>query len=378
MAIDTLSFRQPALQAAAKPESTAAGRRSFRLFGGPVNSREMILFLSQLSLMLEVGTSLTAALTALGRQASNPAFREIIADLCHDIETGRQLSDAMQRYPKVFDGVFVSMIKAGETGGFLNDAIRRIVEMREKREALVAQLKTALTYPAILCVMAVGVVVFVLVGVLPKFMTFFMGKEHLLPLSTRLLVAASHSLRGYWWAYVAGLAAAAAGIRAFLTTPMGKETVDRLSVCLPLVGRMSNRIYTAQVLRTLGHLLESRVPLAEALTVTRTTMGNGIYQRFIERIGERVQQGGRLAQAFTEYPYITPSVKEMIATGEEAGNLYPVMLRLAEYYDTEIERGLKTMASLIEPAALVILGSLVGTIVASVILPIFKLANAVR
>jgi type IV pilus assembly protein PilC len=349
-----------------------------RLSARKIKAKEIIFFTSQLSLMLEVGTPLTSSLTAIENQTKNPAFKEVIHAMGKDIEEGLQLSDAMRRHPQVFNHVFISMIKAGETGGFLQGILDRLAEMQEKRQALIAQLRSTLTYPAILCLVGLLVVVFVLVGVLPKFTTFFAGKESILPITTRFLMAMSHSLRGYWWLYLIFFVGLIVALKLWKESEPGQALIDRFCVSAPMVARLYNKIYTCQLLRTLGHLMSSQVPLLEALEVTRATITNRHFSRFITQIINHVEKGGRFAQPFTTYPYILDSVKQMVATGEEVGNLPTVMLRLAGFYDTEVDRELKNIASLIEPIALMLLGGVVGVIVASVILPLFKLAHAVH
>jgi type IV pilus assembly protein PilC len=343
-----------------------------------VKAKELIFFTSQLALMLEVGTPLTSALAALEKQSKNPAFKEVNRLLHRDIEEGQQLSDAMRRHPRVFNHVYASMIKAGETGGFLKEILERLAEMQEKRLALIAQLRSTLTYPAILCLVGLLVVVFVLVGVLPKFTTFFAGKEKILPVTTRFLMVLSASLRGYWWAYIIIALGLAIGFKLWKESDPGQKVIDRVCVSGPIVSRLYNKIYTCQLLRTLGHLMQSQVPLLEALEVTRSTIKNRYFTLFVDRITEHVEKGGRFAQPFTTYPYVLDSVKQMVATGEEVGNLPRVMLRLAEYYDIEVDRELKNIASLIEPLALILLGGVVGLIVGSIILPLFKLAGALH
>lgn len=346
--------------------------------GRRIKAKEIIFFTSQLSLMLEVGTPLTSSLTAIENQTKNPAFKEVIQAMGKDIEEGLQLSDAMRRHPQVFNNVFISMIKAGETGGFLQKILDRLAEMQEKRQALIAQLRSTLTYPAILCLVGLLVVVFILVGVLPKFATFFAGKESILPITTRFLMAMSHSLRGYWWVYLISTVGLIVALKLWKESEPGQALIDRFCVSAPMVARLYNKIYTCHLLRTLGHLMSSQVPLLEALEVTRSTIRNRYFSRFITQIMDHVEKGGRFAQPFTTYPYILDSVKQMVATGEEVGNLPTVMLRLAGFYDTEVDRELKNIASLIEPIALMLLGGVVGVIVASVILPLFKLAHAVH
>ena len=359
------------------PVTPGADRSRFT-FGNPIGVKERLFFYSQLALMLEIGTSLTDALGAVNMQTKNPAFKTIIASMLTDIEEGRQLSDAMQRHPKVFSRITISLIKAGETGGFLKDTIERIVAMQEKRQAIKAQLRSTLTYPVVLCIVGFGVVLFLLVGILPKFTSLFAGKEALLPLSARSLIALSDSLKHYWWVYLAGGVGLGAGIPFLLRLDRIQAAIELIAIRVPVLARINTKIYTGQLLLTMGNLMESRVNMLEALTVTRATLANRYFRKFIDDIRYSVEQGGLFSAPFAANPFILESAKQMVATGEKAGNLPTVMLRLARFYETEIERELKILSSLIEPLALIILGAVVGTIVASVILPLFKIAGAVR
>jgi type II secretory pathway component PulF len=363
----------------ATPELRSIGTLAqYRIFGKSIKPKEVIFFTSQLSLMLEIGTPLKSALEAIRNQTQNTDFKEIIQSLLRDVEEGWQLSDAMKRHPQVFDNVYNSMVKAGETGGFLHEILNRMVKMQEKRQALLTQIRSALTYPMFLCVLGFLVVIFVLVGVLPKFTAFFEGKEHILPLTTRFLMALSASFRAYWWVYLFGLAGCMIGLTLFKNSERGQTIIDWSFIRLPLLSRISNKINTCSMLRTLGHLMESAVPILPALDVTRDTIKNRYFKNFIQRIKDHVQEGGKFTQPFSDYPFILDSVKQMVATGEEVGNLSEVMLRLARFYDTEVDRELKNFATIIEPMALVVMGAMVGVIVSSVVLPLFKLAQALH
>jgi len=378
----TIRQQQTATEAG-KPAHAPEGARtaSFRLRlprRRVVTSSEQVFFFSQLSLMIEIGTSLTGGLQALAAQSRNPAFKAILLAMLKDLQEGRQLSDAMMRYPNVFNRVLVSLVKAGEAGGFLKNSLDSIVVMIERRQALITQLRATLTYPVILCLMAVAVVIFVLVGILPKFMVLFEGKESLLPPTTRVLMALSITLRGYWWAYLAGGGALIVLGAAFFRSPPGQALKDRFLVSTPLVAPTFNKILTCQLLRTLGNLMESQVPLIEALAITRTTFTNRHFAAFVDQLRDHVHAGGTLAHMFARNPYVMETVKQMVATGEEAGKLPKVMLRLAEFYDSEIQSDLRLISSLVEPAALVVIGAVIGLLVSSVILPIFRIAGTVQ
>ena len=263
-----------------KKSLSGGGDRFYFRIGRQVSHRELLFFSSQLSLMLEIGTPMNSSLKSIAGQTHNPAFKSAILDMLQSVEDGRQLSDAMKQRPRIFSNVYRSMIKAGETVGLLKEILDRLVEMEEKRQALKTQLKSALTYPIVLCAVATVVVIFVLVVVLPKFTSFFAGKESILPWTTQFLMLMSGSFRAYWWAYSISLIGMALGTYFFVRSKPGSIMVDRLVISAPLVSVLSNKIYTCQLLRILGNLIESHVPLLEALEVTRNTIGNRFYRDY--------------------------------------------------------------------------------------------------
>ena len=379
--IMAISFNHKRSSAASKLLKTPPGFGAtlrggiISFFAEPVKPGELIFFTSQLSLMLEIGTPLNSALKAIGNQTGNETFKAVIHAMLLDVEEGKQLSDAMKQHPRVFDNVFVGMIKGGESGGFLTNILDRLVETQEKRQALKTQLRTALTYPAFLSIIGFFVIVFIMVSVLPKFTVFFEGKESILPFTTRFLMTMSASIRESWWVYILCSAGLVFSLKFFKDSKRGRILIDRFFVSTPFVAGLSNKIYTCDLLRTLGNLMESHVPLLEALEVTRGSIRNQYFRDFVNRIMEHVRQGGRFSRPFAAYPYVLETVKQMVATGEETGNLPKVMLRLASFYDTEVEQELKTLSALIEPMALIVMGAVVAVIVSSIILPLFKLSQ---
>ena len=381
MAIQIKHIDRPGAAKAGQSQSGSGWSRpnnSWWLFKRRIKPEELVFFFSQLSLMLEIQMSLRNALENIGNQANNLALKTAVQAVIKEIEEGRQLSEALGHHPDLFKPLYVSMIRAGETGGYLKEILDRIVEIEEKRLALTMEIKTALTYPLFLCVLSVMVVGFIMVAVLPKFVVLFEGKAHILPWTTRFLIAASQSLREYGWVYLIAGIGLAVLLPYVKNSEPGQAVVDRLMVSGPWIAGIANKIYTCELMRTLGSLMASRVPLLEALEVTRTTTGNRHFRKFIEHIAVHVQQGGKFSQPLADFPFILPSVKQMVATGEETGNLPKVLLRLAKHYDGEVDRNLKAIAAKIEPMALLVIGGIVGVIVTSVILPIFKLSQALH
>lgn len=343
-----------------------------------IKSTDLLFFTTQLSLMLEIETPLNLSLRALRDQTASKSFRQVITNMLQDVEEGHQLSYAMKKHPKIFSDAYTSMVAAGESGGFLKNILDRIAEILEKRQALRTQLRSALTYPVVLCVVSVLVIIFIMVSVLPKFSAFFMSKIEVLPATTRFLMKTSALLQSHWWLFILSGLGFAAGLFLFMQSRRGQHTRDWILINLPLVAGLTNKIYVSQFLRILGHLMESQVPLLEALEVTRGIVSNRYFKQLVDRIKAHVKGGGKFSQPFAAYPYAPESVKQMISTGEETGNLSRVMLRLAEFFDTEVEKGLKNLSSMIEPIALIVMGVVIGLIVSSVILPLFRLAHVMQ
>ncbi|WP_096892353.1 type II secretion system F family protein [Candidatus Scalindua japonica] len=349
----------------------------FSRIGKPVKSAELMFFCSHLSLMFEIKTPLNQALKTIENQTQNAAFKKVIQSMTKDVEEGRQLSDAMKRHPRFFNTMFTSMVKAGENGGFLHVVLEKIVEMQEKRQRLISQIKSALTYPAFLCILGFLAIIFIMVSVLPKFTGLFEGKESVLPFTTLCLMNGSSFLRSYWWLCILSCGGLLTGIKIFKDSKHGKALIEWFLVSGPLVSNLCTKIYTNELLRILGNLIESKVSFIEALEVTRGTIRNSYFRDFIDKTIKHMENGGKFSDQFVHFPYIMESVKQMVVTGEDTGNLSTAMLRLNKHYDLEIEQDLKKLTALIEPAALVVMGAVIGIIVSSIILPMFKLSQVI-
>ncbi len=353
------------------------GKRTFG-FTRSVKQKELFVFLSQLAMMLDVGISLSKAIETIQGQITNPYFKEILQVMVRDIEEGYQLSAAMSRHPSVFKPVYVNMIRSGETGGFLTKVTESIIALIEKKQEIRAQLRTALTYPMVLCLLALFVTLFVLVGILPKFMVFFEGKYHILPVTTRAMMGLSFFLRSYWWICILGCIVIAAGIKFYLSSQASRRHMDWIMVHFRLFSKMSNNIFTGMFLRTLGNMLSNGVPLSDAISIAGNTIENSYYKKYVDNIRINIEEGGNFSTGFAVNKHIHESVKQMIHVGEDVGKMPPVMLKLADLYESETDQNLKQLISLIEPIALIFMGFVVWVIVSSIILPMFRLAGAMN
>jgi type II secretory pathway component PulF len=340
--------------------------------------RERMLFTEQLALLLDTGVSLHAALKGMQAQEVEPARRALLAALSDDILEGKPLSAALARQPEMFAPVYVNLVAAGERGGFLPQVLQQLIDMDEKAERLRSTLASALSYPAFLIFFSVATIVFVLVGVFPKFADMFEQIRSQLPLSTLVLMALSDVLRLHWPWLLGGIGVAlAAGVR-WWQQPHARSVLDGWKLQLPLVRELFAQVYLSQTLRVLGLSLANGVPLVDALHACQDVVRNVIFSRFIATLRQQVTEGQGLAQGFRESPFVPPLVQQMVATGEETGNLAKVMGRVADHYDRELARRIALFARLAEPVMLLVMGALVGLIVASLILPIFKLSRAIH
>ncbi len=344
-------------------------------FNSKISSKEIMFFTNQLALMIEIGTPLNTSLTAIAGQLKNQVLKEAVTGIAAEVEEGKLLSQAMSRYPHVFSDVYISLVKSGENTGKLKEMLERQTALQEKQDKFVAALKKSLTYPAILCTLSFAVVVFMLVYVFPKFSDIFKEIEDVLPVTTRFLLWLSNFLQSFWHASIVVTALCCWAIYAFVKSENGKLVFDRLKISVPFLAGIYIKIYLTVTMRMLGFLMGSNIPLLDALRIVRRATGNAVFGRFIDSIARNVEEGRGMSLAFTEAAFIPDTVKQMVKTAEETQNVAKVMLRLSDYYEGETDDQLKKFTSMIEPLLLIVMGVVVGGIVLSLILPIFKLSR---
>jgi len=375
MAIETRHLAAPSLESASSGTPAAAKAQS--IFTPRFGGRDRMFFTERLALLLETGTPLHGSLEILAAQAGGPPQQEVIEGLAQDVSTGVSFADALRRQPEAFPETYTSLVSAAERGAFLPEVLKRLLEMDENRHELRSTVVGALSYPAFLVVFSAAVVVFVLVVVFPKFWDLFSSIADELPITTLFLMGASEILRQHWLPLLAGGAAAAVVIGRWARGPAGAAVVDRLSYRLPLVRGFAIEYHTIQFLRVMGLSLQNGVPMMEALGSCRSVVKNERFRAFVDRLENHVAEGRGLAVGFQEADFLPPLASQMVATGEETGSLARVMTRVAEFYEREWRKRLSAVTKMIEPAMLLIMGVVVGVIVSSLLLPIFKLSRAV-
>lgn len=365
-----------------KPVDTASASSLADIVSGlqprhRVSDKDRRFFTERMALLLSTGTNLHTSLKSLQGQLDNPAMQTVVEQMIEEIGEGRQFSQALARHPAVFSQTYVNLIAASEDGGFMHEVMEQLLQMDEKKERLQRTLFSALSYPVFLLLFAFGVVVFVLVVVFPKFGDMFSSIQDQLPATTVFLMATSSLFIEHWPYLLTGLALLLLGLWKWSVSAAGSQQIDFLKLRLPGLRDIFVRLYLLQSMRVLGMSLGNGVSILEALQASRDVVNNQLFRNFIDNVSEQVAGGNGIASGFNDTTFIPPMVQQMIKTGEETSSLPKVMDRLADFYERELSTKLETISRLAEPVMLLVMGVVVGLLVSSLILPIFKLSRAV-
>ena len=343
-----------------------------------VSYDDLVMFIVQLSRMIQVGIPLVTALVTLTQQTPNAKLRSAAGDVARNVEGGESLSQALGRHPSVFSELFINMVHAGEVSGKLDQILRRLAVFTKRQAELQEQIKTALAYPAVLAVVGTGVITLLLTGIIPKFIKIFTEANVPLPLPTRLLYILSQVIRHYGLV-AAGLAAMAiAALRAYARTPAGRRQMDVFVLGLPVIGDLARKSAIARLSRTLETLLSSGVPVLESLSIAERTCGNAVIADVCRTVQASVRQGGGIAEPLRLSGEFPPMVVQMIAVGESSGTVDDMLTEVGDYYDEMVRHSLKRLTTLIEPFFLIVMGGLVAFIMASVLMPLFRMVNVIH
>jgi len=357
-------------------ESVLKKLQNFSISFGP-SRKDVLNFTSQLAVMTKAGISIDDALEAISGQCENQKFAAIIAGINKDVLGGQSLSQAIGKYPGVFGNLYVNMIAAAEVSGSLAAMLEKLADYLNQEMDTRSQVRSAMVYPIIIGVMAVGVTIFLLTFVLPRFTAIFAGKEYLLPKPTKIIMAISALLRGYWFVIIPVIGGFLWGFLYFIKTPLGKYWWDKTKLTVPLMRRLCRSLYITRSLHTMGVLLNAGVPILDTLAITSEISGNVHFKQMWQNVQNSVKEGHKIAFSLGGYSLMPNSVVQMIRSGEESGKLSEVMSDVSEFYARELKAVIKTVTSMIEPIMIVLMGIMVGFIAMSIILPIFKMSSAV-
>jgi len=343
-----------------------------------IGTAERVLFTERLVLLLETGVTLAEALDAIKSQIEDPRLAGIVGSLADSVTEGKSFSEALSGHPEMFSQTYRSLVAVAEEGGFLPKVLDQLRDMDEKSSQMRSSMISALSYPAFLIVFSVVVVIFVLVFIFPKFGDLFQSIHNELPATTIFLMFLSDLLRNHWLLILLALGAGLAVLFVWGRTPAAQRLADQLKVRTPVIRDIFVQAYLQQALGILGMSLTNGLSISVALDVSKGVIGNRVFRDFLDDVQRRINEGETVAAGFVAAGFIPPMVRQMIATGEQTGNLGKVMTRVAEFYGRELSKRLAALSRMVEPIMLMVMGVVVGVVVASLILPIFKLSRAIH
>lgn len=343
-----------------------------------IGSKEIMVFTRQFAVMIKAGVPIVRALEILSEQSQSKAFKEVILTVTKNVETGSSLTDAISRRRKVFGKLYISMVRAGEAGGVLNTTLERIAQHLEKAEILKGKIKSAVAYPAVIFIVAIGAAFFLLTFIIPTYAQLFAGFGAELPTLTRMVIALSNFVKHNLVLLFGGVVALFFAVRVYVQTPAGRHRIDAFKLNLPLFGNLVRKTAIARFARTLSTLTASGVPVLSGLEITATTSGNKIIEDAVLRARESISGGKTIFEPLKESKIFPPLVTNLIRIGEESGSLGEMLEKVADFYESEVDSAVATLTSLIEPVTIVFLGGVIGVILVSMYLPLFQMASVVK
>ncbi len=342
-----------------------------------VKSDEISVMTRQLATLLGAGIPLVQALDSLVDQTKNSVLKKVIAQVKGSVNEGNTLTNALSEHPKLFSSIFINMVRAGEASGALDIVLERLADFGEKQEALKGRLRAALVYPIFMAVIGSAILFILITYIVPNITQVFNQMDKVLPLPTLFLISLSDFLKKYWWACLICIGIAVMGLRYFISKPKGKALWDLVKLKMFIIGPVVQRIILARFSSTLGSLLESGVGLMTSMQIVQTLVNNIHISQVIDEAMEQIQKGQTMTNALSESDWFPPMFVQMIAVGEQSGNLEAMLNKVAKAYEREVETSIMAMTSLIEPLMIAIMGLVVGFIVLSILLPIFEMNQMV-
>lgn len=338
-----------------------------------VSVKDKAVFSRQFAALVNAGVAIVRSLGVLSEQCSNPKLKQALLGISADVQSGINLSEAMRKYPDCFDNLYVSMVEAGEVGGVLDEVLNRLAKLLEDVARLQNQIRSALAYPVVVGFLAVAIFIGMTVFLIPIFANVFKELGTTLPPLTQFMLWISEILRSWWLLFVISIVIAAGiAYRQYYKTPAGRETIDRLYLKMPLFGNLIQKSSVARFSRTFGSLTRSGVPILTCLEIVRETSGNQVIANAIDAAHAEIQQGGMISLALQKEKVFPSMAIQMISIGEETGELDSMLIKIADFYEDEVEQTVKALTSVLEPVMIVVLGGMVGIILLSMYLPMFK------
>ncbi len=347
------------------------------IFKPKVTGKDVVVFTRQLSTMIDAGLPLVQCLQILARQQSNPTFKKVLLAIQNDVETGTTLADSMRKHPKIFDNLYSNMIEAGELGGILDTILSRLAGFKEKAMALQKRIKGAMTYPGICLAISLLILAVILFFVVPVFDKMFSDFGSSLPAPTQLVVNLSRGFKSYILYVIPAVVILIWLFKKYYSTEKGRLQVDNMILWSPVVGTLVRKVAVSKFTRTLSTMLQSGVPILDALGVVARTAGNKVIERAVLRVSASIAEGRPIAEPLEESGVFPPMVVQMINVGESVGALDTMLEKVADFYDEEVDQAVENLTAMIEPFMMVFLGGMIGGLVVAMYLPIFEIASIV-
>jgi len=342
-----------------------------------VKPKQLMVFTRQLATLIEAGLPLLRGLRILLKQEKTQALREALTGMGEAVESGGTFSEALGQYPRTFDKLYINMVKAGEAGGVLDSVLGRLAEFMEKAERIKGKIKSAMTYPVVVLVAALGILTFLMVFIIPKFAEIFtdlLGGKALPPI-TQFVIGLSDAVANQWYVFLGGGFGAVILFKLLKQTPRGAATLDKVKMRTPLFGQLVRKTAVARFARTLGTLMQSGVPILQALNIVRDTAGNQVVADAIQKIHDSVKEGESVAMPMEASGVFPGMVVSMVDVGEETGALPEMLVRVADGYDEEVDMAVEALTSIIEPIMIVFLALIIGTIVIAMFVPLISIVS---
>ncbi|HXX73550.1 MAG TPA: type II secretion system F family protein [Nitrospiraceae bacterium] len=379
-AVDQLRRQNVVVTSLEQKTGKAGGFNVNSLLGSGLTDKDLVVFTRQFGTMINAGLPLVQCLEILSTQSENKLLRETVGEVKTQVEAGSTFSDALRKFPKVFDDLYVNMVHAGEVGGLLDTILTRLAKHIEKAMKLKGQIKSAMVYPSAIIGVAVTVISVLMIWVIPIFAKMFnelSGGKVGLPGPTQLVIDVSNIFQSYWYVMIGVIVATVFAIKKYRATPQGRMNIDRLLLKIPVVGDLIRKASVAKLTRTLGTLISSGVPLLEGLLICAKTSGNKVIEEVLINARVSISGGKTIAEPLAKSEVFPKMVTHMIAVGESTGALDAMLGKIADFYEDEVDQAVASLTSLLEPVMMVVLGVVIGFIVIAMYLPIFQMANAI-
>ena len=343
-----------------------------------IGAVEMIMFNLQLANMIDSGLMILTSLRAIQEQCENKKLKQILSQVERSVEAGATFSESLAQHNTVFPKLFVSMVKAGETTGHLPTVLNRFASYAEQREDLRQKILSACFYPMILLIAGIAVICFIVTFVVPRFVDIFQKTGIPLPMPTQIIYSLGLGIKHFWYLILVAILGLVAFVKYYRQSERGKYQFDQMILKIPVIGTVARKVIVSRFCRTLATLVDSGVPLLQGLQVLKEVVGNEVFARLVQNVHDSVQGGDKISQTLKVSQEFPPDVIQMIISGEETGQLGKMLNKAADFYDTAIEYSIKKLTTLIEPVFLIVMGGMVGFIMASMLLPIFDMVKTLK